>query len=322
MIFDILFFLIAGGIVFALYKVIFQKKGPAKAATKKNDTEEDNAPVQEAQGQQAAGPRNARDVRNRFARNQNVNRAQEIVEEEKNQAERGDSDDEDDDDDLGDIRKQQIKAAKRQEKKQQREAFQHMLEQKEKRENEKRNKYEEREKQREEEEAKAEEIVRQLQEEQKKKEEEEYAKWKDMFTVDEAGKEADQHGSEENLIQKFVEYIKLRKVVMLDDLCAEFRLSTKDVVDRINRMLESKKLSGIIDDRGKFIYITDDEFKAVLNLVKRRGRISRTDLVMECNRLIKMNPSEEDKAKLKKEESNLLQQLESDLKAIEEQATA
>jgi len=320
MLFDILFFLIAGGIVFALYKLIFQKKGTAKAATKKNDTEQVNAPVQEVQEQQAAGPRNARDVRNRFARNQNVNRAQEIVEEEKNQAEGGDSDD--DEDDLGDVRKQQIKAAKRQERQQQREAFQNMLEQREKREAEKRNKYEERDKQREEEERKAEEIVRQLQEEQKKKEEEEYAKWKDMFTVDEAGKEADQHGSEENLIQKFVEYIKLRKVVMLDDLCAEFRLSTKDVIDRITRLLESKKLSGIIDDRGKFIYITDDEFKAVLNLVKRRGRISRTDLVMECNRLIKMNPSEEDKAKLKKEESNLLQQLESDLKAIEEQTAA
>lgn len=48
---------------------------------------------------------------------------------------------------------------------------------------------------------------------------------------------------------------------MLDDLCAEFKLSTKDVVDRITKLLESKKLTGIIDDRGKFIYITDDEFK-------------------------------------------------------------
>ena len=34
MLFDILFFLIAGGIVFALYKVIFQKKAPAKTAAK------------------------------------------------------------------------------------------------------------------------------------------------------------------------------------------------------------------------------------------------------------------------------------------------
>ena len=48
---------------------------------------------------------------------------------------------------------------------------------------------------------------------------------------------------------------------MLDDLCAEFRLTTKDVIDRIQRLLDSKKLSGIIDDRGKFIYITDEEFK-------------------------------------------------------------
>lgn len=51
---------------------------------------------------------------------------------------------------------------------------------------------------------------------------------------------------------------------MLDDLCAEFRLATKDVVDRIQRLLDSKKLSGIIDDRGKFIYITDDEFKVII----------------------------------------------------------
>ena len=30
-----------------------------------------------------------------------------------------------------------------------------------------------------------------------------------MFTVDEAGKEAEQAGNEENLIQKFVDYIKV-----------------------------------------------------------------------------------------------------------------
>jgi len=48
---------------------------------------------------------------------------------------------------------------------------------------------------------------------------------------------------------------------MLDDLCAEFKLTTKDVIDRIQKLLDTKKLSGIIDDRGKFIYITDDEFK-------------------------------------------------------------
>lgn len=53
----------------------------------------------------------------------------------------------------------------------------------------------------------------------------------------------------------------MRKVVMLEDIANDFKLQTKDVVDRIERLIASKKLSGIIDDRGKFIYITDDEFK-------------------------------------------------------------
>ncbi len=63
--------------------------------------------------------------------------------------------------------------------------------------------------------------------------------------------------------------------------------------------------------------------------INKKGRISRSDLMIECNRLIKLNPSEEvkviityltyqDKAKLKKEQSNLLKQIESDLKSIDE----
>jgi DDRGK domain. len=54
---------------------------------------------------------------------------------------------------------------------------------------------------------------------------------------------------------------KIRKVVMLEDLANEFRLPTKDVIDRIERLLATKKLTGIIDDRGKFIYITNEEFE-------------------------------------------------------------
>jgi len=48
---------------------------------------------------------------------------------------------------------------------------------------------------------------------------------------------------------------------MLEDLANEFRLPTKDVIDRIERLLATKKLTGIIDDRGKFIYITNEEFE-------------------------------------------------------------
>jgi len=33
-----------------------------------------------------------------------------------------------------------------------------------------------------------------------------------MFVVEESGKEVEQHGNEENLIQKFVEYIKVKNL--------------------------------------------------------------------------------------------------------------
>lgn len=65
-----------------------------------------------------------------------------------------------------------------------------------------------------------------------------------------------------------------------------------------------------------------------MNFVKRKGRISRSDLIMECNRLIKLNPSEkvnihildidkfQDKERLMKEQSQILQQIETDMKSM------
>ena len=48
---------------------------------------------------------------------------------------------------------------------------------------------------------------------------------------------------------------------MLEDLAGEFKLSTKDVIDRIKSLEELKILNGVIDDRGKYIYITEKEME-------------------------------------------------------------
>ena len=50
---------------------------------------------------------------------------------------------------------------------------------------------------------------------------------------------------------------------MLDDLAAEFGMLTKDVVKKIEGLEKNGKLTGITDDRGKFIHITNTEFNAV-----------------------------------------------------------
>ena len=47
-----------------------------------------------------------------------------------------------------------------------------------------------------------------------------------------------------------------------------------------------------MDDRGKFIYISEEELKAVAKFIKQRGRISISDLADSSNSLIKMKEKE------------------------------
>lgn len=44
--------------------------------------------------------------------------------------------------------------------------------------------------------------------------------------------------------------------------------------------------TGVIDDRGKFIYITPEELAAVANFIRQRGRVSITELAQASNSLI------------------------------------
>ena len=53
--------------------------------------------------------------------------------------------------------------------------------------------------------------------------------------------------------------------------------------------LQSYKMpvpTGVIDDRGKFIYITPEELAAVANFIRQRGRVSITELAQASNSLI------------------------------------
>lgn len=43
---------------------------------------------------------------------------------------------------------------------------------------------------------------------------------------------------------------------------------------------------GVIDDRGKFIYISQSELDAVASFIKKRGRVSLTELAEHSNSLI------------------------------------
>jgi hypothetical protein len=67
-----------------------------------------------------------------------------------------------------------------------------------------------------------------------------YLKLKEQFTVDEEGQDLSQSALEsENLLMEFVNFIKTSKIVVLEDLAAEFKLRTQV----INLILFKKKTS-------------------------------------------------------------------------------
>jgi len=127
-------------------------------------------------------------------------------------------------------------------------------------------------------------------EEKEKMEYEEYMRMKEAFSVEGEGYEEGDVGSEMNLLQEFISYIQNNKVVVIEDLAAHFKLKTQAVIDRIRDLQKDDILTGVIDDRGKFIYVSPEEMNAVAKFIKQRGRVSIAELAENSNNLINLMP--------------------------------
>ncbi|XP_021742834.1 DDRGK domain-containing protein 1-like isoform X1 [Chenopodium quinoa] len=118
----------------------------------------------------------------------------------------------------------------------------------------------------------------------------EFEKWKGAFSIDAEGTTENEAQENQNLLSDFVEYIKKQKCVPLEDLAAEFRLRTQECINRITALENMGKLSGVMDDRGKYIYISLEEMKAVADYIKREGRVSISHLASKSNQFIDLEP--------------------------------
>lgn len=95
---------------------------------------------------------------------------------------------------------------------------------------------------------------------------------KEQFTIDEEGFDQVEDEEAENIMATFIDHVKKNKVrynlqqalkffqvVNVDDLAAIFKLKIEDAADRLKHFISTGQLTGVIDDRGKFIYITQEE---------------------------------------------------------------
>ena len=140
------------------------------------------------------------------------------------------------------------------------------------------------------EEKRKEEEEKKAKEELEKREYEEYLKMKEAFSVEEEGFEEGEDENQMNLLQEFVRYIKNNKVVVIEDLAAHFKLKTQAAIDRIKDLQKDDILTGVIDDRGKFIFVAPEEMEAVAKFIRQRGRVSIAELAENSNKLINLTP--------------------------------
>uniref|UniRef100_A0A671UBA4 DDRGK domain-containing protein 1 n=1 Tax=Sparus aurata TaxID=8175 RepID=A0A671UBA4_SPAAU len=136
-----------------------------------------------------------------------------------------------------------------------------------------------------------EEDERRAKEEQDRREEEEYLKLKASFVVEDQGEEEQlTEDQSRNLLQEFIQHIESSKVVLLEDLASHFGMRTQDAINRLQDLLAEGSLTGVIDDRGKFISITPEELDSVARFIRQRGRVSITELAQASNSLINLMP--------------------------------
>ncbi|KAJ6658619.1 hypothetical protein lerEdw1_020007 [Lerista edwardsae] len=126
-------------------------------------------------------------------------------------------------------------------------------------------------------------------EEEELREHEEYLKLKESFVVEEEGlDEAMTEEESRSFLTELLDYIKSAKVVLLEDLASHLGIRTQDAISRVQDLMTDGTLTGVIDDRGKFIYITPEELTAVADFIRRRGRVSITELAQHSNSLINL----------------------------------
>jgi len=133
-----------------------------------------------------------------------------------------------------------------------------------------------------------EEAERKKKEERERQEHEEYLKLKASFQLEEEGFDENEEEDTEGQLQQFIQYIEDTKVVLLEDLAAHFKMKAQDCVDRVTQLSEEGRLTGVLDDRGKFIFISQQELESVAKFIKQRGRVSIADLAENSNKLISL----------------------------------
>ncbi|VDL62928.1 unnamed protein product [Hymenolepis diminuta] len=125
--------------------------------------------------------------------------------------------------------------------------------------------------------------------EQEAREQAEYERLKVTFSIEGEGVGVQQldEETEAQLNADFIETIKRVKLISLERLCVKFDMKTDACVEKIKTLILEGSLSGVLDDRGKFLSIEPSEYEAIAKFIELRGRVTMAELVEHGNKVIR-----------------------------------
>jgi hypothetical protein len=112
--------------------------------------------------------------------------------------------------------------------------------------------------------------------------------WKASFQIKEDGTvKADIAQESQDLLADFIDHIVHKKALVLEELAEEFRLRTQDTVRCIQELEAVRRITGVMDDRGKFIFVSPREMENVSAFIQSGGRTSISALVDKSSAFVK-----------------------------------
>lgn len=105
----------------------------------------------------------------------------------------------------------------------------------------------------------------------------------------------------------------------MQELAAAFKLTNRAVLERIKSLEASGYLKGVLDDRGKYISLTEEEVQGLLKAVAKRGKMNRLEMTEEFSRVVRLEPTEADRAKIALFDEEFRREVERDFNSFTEE---
>lgn len=129
-------------------------------------------------------------------------------------------------------------------------------------------------------------------EDKRKKEEEEYQSWKPSISLEESGSGATERDVLEARAEEVITVVKQERSIILESLSARFHTSTAKMVELLTVLVKERRLEGVFDEHGKFIYVSKEDRLKIAKIIQRRGRVGIGELASEVNAVISIDPIE------------------------------